>query len=266
MFLRSLALTFLISVPAIAQDATPLKVALEKQAQHKTVSVDVRQTKKIPALNDPIVQKGHLWLEPGKAFRWELGKPATQTAIYDGEQVYMFDEEKKTAKGLSPSDRKAKPLLLMLGIGEGATYDGLTQAFRIADTTTVKNSFVVSLVPKGSLKRAIKHMTMQVNTRTSFLERIEWTQKGRHHRHHRVLPASSSTANSPPASSNSPAATTSGSNPSSAGRSARYLVRSPQAPLPQHNHYHCLSVTFHISVPLHLPASSQVYRIHLREF
>ena len=210
MFLRSLALTFLISVPAIAQDATPLKVALEKQAQHKTVSVDVRQTKKIPALNDPIVQKGHLWLEPGKAFRWELGKPATQTAIYDGEQVYMFDEEKKTAKGLSPSDRKAKPLLLMLGIGEGATYDGLTQAFTIADTTTVKNSFVVSLVPKGSLKRAIKHMTMQVNTRTSFLERIEWTQK--------TAPSSppsstrpSSTANSPPASSNSPAATTSGS-------------------------------------------------------
>lgn len=177
MHLRLLALALLISVPVIAQDATPLKVALEKQAQHKTVSVDVRQTKKIPALNDPIVQKGHLWLQPGKAFRWELGKPLTQSAVYDGTKVYMFDEEKKTAKSLDPDDRQAKPLLLMLGIGEGATFDGLTEAFTIADTTTVKEHFVVSLVPKGSLKRAMKHMTMQVNTRTSFLERIEWTQK-----------------------------------------------------------------------------------------
>lgn len=177
MNLRPLALALLISVPATAQDATPLKDALEKQAMHKTVSVDVRQTKKIPALNEPIVQKGHLWLQPGKAFRWELGDPVTQSAVYDGSQVFMFDEEKKTAKGLQPSDRKAKPLLLMLGIGEGATYDGLTEAFTIADTTTVREHFVVSLVPKGSLKRAMKHMTMQVNTRTSFLERIEWTQK-----------------------------------------------------------------------------------------
>lgn len=171
------AISLIISAHAIAQDATPLKQALEKQAKHKTVSVDVRQTKKIPALSEPIVQKGHLWLKPGEAFRWELGEPLTQSAIYDGSQVFMFDEEKKTAKGLAPSDRKAKPLLLMLGIGEGATFDGLTDAFTIADTTTVREHFVVSLVPKGSLKRAMKHMTMQVNTRTSFLERIEWTQK-----------------------------------------------------------------------------------------
>ena len=177
MSLRPLLITLLISTPLIAQDATPLKQALEKQAKHKTVSVGVRQTKKIPALSEPIVQQGHLWLEPGKAFRWELGKPLTQSAVYDGSRVYMFDEEKKTAKSLAPTDRKAKPLLLMLGIGEGATFDGLTDAFTIADTNTVEEHFVVSLVPKGSLKRAIKHMIMQVNTRTSFLERIEWTQK-----------------------------------------------------------------------------------------
>ncbi|MEP2774314.1 MAG: outer membrane lipoprotein carrier protein LolA [Luteolibacter sp.] len=177
MSFRPLALAFLLSVPAIAQDATPLKIALEKQAKHKTVSVDVRQTKKIPALNEPIVQKGHLWLQPGKAFRWELGKPLTQSAVFDGSKVYMMDEEKKTAKSLDPDDRQAKPLLLMLGIGEGATFDGLTESFTIADTNTVREHFVVSLVPKGSLKRAMKHMVMQVNTRTSFLERIEWVQK-----------------------------------------------------------------------------------------
>ena len=164
-------------MPVSADELAPLRNALEKQAQHKTVSVDVRQTKKIPALTEEIVLRGHLWMDPGKSFRWELGKPPVQTAIYNGSKVFLMDEEKKTALELEPDDRRAKPLLLMLGVGEGASFEKLTDTFTIAGTNTVGEHFIVSLVPKGKLKRAITSMIMQVNTKTAFAERIEWTQK-----------------------------------------------------------------------------------------
>lgn len=160
-----------------ADELAPLRLALEKQARHRTVSVEVRQTKKVPALTEKIVLRGHLWLEPGKSFRWELGKPVEQIAVFDGDKVYLMDAKKKTATVLDPSDRQAKPLMLMLGIGEGATFDGLLDTFTVAGTNTVKEHFIVSLLPKGKLRRAITSMVMQINTRTSFAERIEWTQK-----------------------------------------------------------------------------------------
>jgi len=168
---------FLIPCLASADEVAPLRIALEKQAEHKTVSVKVKQTKKIPALTEDIVMKGHLWLKPGQAFRWQLGEPLVQSAVYDGTKVLLMDEKKKTAVSLDPGDRRAKPLLLMLGIGEGASLEKMQEAFTVGGTTTVGEHFVVSLLPKGQVKRAISSMVMQFNTRTSFPERIEWTQK-----------------------------------------------------------------------------------------
>ncbi|MFN9026407.1 MAG: LolA family protein, partial [Akkermansiaceae bacterium] len=161
----------------LADELAPLRTVLEKQAQYKTVRVDVRQTKRIPALSEPVIESGHLWLVPGKSFRWELGKPLAQSAVSHGGVVFLMDEKKKTGLVLSTEDRRAKPLLMMLGIGEGATFEGLQKTFTIAGTNTVREHFIVSLVPKGQLKRAITGMVMQINTSTSFLERIEWNQK-----------------------------------------------------------------------------------------
>ncbi len=178
MLSRILPLTVVLaSSLAFADELAPLRIALEKQADHRTVSVDIRQTKKIPALTGETVQRGHLWMKPGEAFRWELGDPVRQRAVFDGRQVFLLDEKAKTGVRLDPDDRRAKPLMLMLGIDEGATFDGLQEAFTIAGTNTVREHFIVSLVPKGKLRRAINSMIMQVNTDTSFVERIEWTQK-----------------------------------------------------------------------------------------
>lgn len=178
MSVRFLGLSLLlICSQARADDVEPLRLALEKQGQHKTVSVNVKQTKKVPALTDEIVLRGHLWLEPGKAFRWQLGDPLVQSAVFDGAKVFLMDETKKTGLELKPEDRRAKPLLLMLGIGEGASFERIQETFTVSGTNRVGEHFIVSLLPKGRLKRALSSMVMQVNTRTSFPERIEWTQR-----------------------------------------------------------------------------------------
>ena len=57
----------LICSQARADDVDPLRLALEKQGQHKTVSVNVKQTKKVPALTDEIV----LRVTSG----WSRGRP-----------------------------------------------------------------------------------------------------------------------------------------------------------------------------------------------
>ncbi|WP_411827554.1 LolA family protein [Luteolibacter sp. AS25] len=160
-----------------AQDLSPLRNALEKQQSYKTVSVDVRQTKKSPALAEETKLKGHLWLKPGEAFRWELGSPPEQIAVYDGSTLVFLDEKKKTAKKVDSDDRKAKPLFLMLGFGDGASFSEIEENFSVNGTNTVDEHFIVSLSPKGSLRRGIKSLVMQVNTKTSFIERIEFVQK-----------------------------------------------------------------------------------------
>ncbi|MBT8043574.1 MAG: hypothetical protein KJO79_01385, partial [Verrucomicrobiae bacterium] len=80
-------------------DLVPLKKALDRQSKHKTVQVRLRQTKKIPALKEPVINNGRLWLMPGKAFRWQIGDPGApkaSTAIYNGQRVYLLDEKRKT--------------------------------------------------------------------------------------------------------------------------------------------------------------------------
>ena len=175
---RLLSLVFLLSPSLVfADDIAPLRLALENQAKHKTVSVKIKQTKKIPALIENIVLVGHLWLNPGQSFRWQLGAPLVQSAVYDGNKLFLVDEMKKTVAALDPNDRRAKPLLLMLGIGEIASIEKMQEAFTVGDTTTVDEHLVVNLLPKGRMKRVINSMVIQINTRNSFPERLEWKQK-----------------------------------------------------------------------------------------
>ena len=176
--LRSLFLILLFFQPVLAQDAEPLRAALEKQMELRSVKVKFRQSKEVPALADPIKTMGQLWLIPGKAFRWELGSPKKQSVIYDGKTVFVIDELKKTGERISPEDRAIKPLFLTLGMGEDATYDGLTKLFKITSTNQAPGRFVAMMVPKSRrLRSMVKSLLIQVNLSTSFPERIGWTLK-----------------------------------------------------------------------------------------
>ena len=159
-------------------DLEPLRVALAQQAKYRSVIVKVRQTKQIPALNQPVKSTGKLWLKPGKAFRWQLGEPKANTAIYDGEKVYLLDEIRKSAVAYPPDHRKVQPILLMLGIGDGASVEKMSEVFRVTGVTKHNGHYIVAFAPKsGKLKRVLKRLILQINTQSSFMERVEWTQK-----------------------------------------------------------------------------------------
>ena len=174
-----LAVSALSLVTATAEsDLEPLKASFAKQSTYKTVQVKIKQTKKLPALKNPVINTGYLWLKPKQAFRWQLGEPKAQSAIYDGKKVYLLDEKKKTGKEYSSDHRKVKPLLLILGIGEGASFESMMETFRVTGVTRKGNQYAVGLAPKsGKLKRAIVKLELQVNLKTDYIERIEWEQK-----------------------------------------------------------------------------------------
>lgn len=167
-----------LGVVSAAFDLEPLKKSYAKQKTYKSVKVKMRQTKKLPAMTQPVKNTGYLWLQPGKAFRWQLGDPKVQSAVFDGQQVYLLDEKKKSAASYDPNNRKVKPLLLMLGIGEAASFESLMKNFEVTGVTRNGNQYAAALAPKaGKLKRVIVQMILQVSLKTDYIERIEWTQK-----------------------------------------------------------------------------------------
>lgn len=175
---RLLILASLFPLALLADDAAPLKEALRKQSNHESVVVEFRQTKKIPALTDEIKTLGKLWLIPGKAFRWELGKPSRQTIIYNGGDVLVLNEVEKSGERLSKDHKAVKPLFLTLGMGQEASFEGLSKIFTITATNQAKGRFLATFSPKPrALKKVIKSLLMQVNLQTSFMERIGWVQQ-----------------------------------------------------------------------------------------
>jgi outer membrane lipoprotein-sorting protein len=175
---RFCIILLLLSLRVFADEAAPLRQALKKQAAHKSVVATFRQTKRVPALTDDIKTMGKLWLIPGKAFRWEIGRPVRQTIVYNGGKVLMTDELKKTGERLSPDDRSVKPLFLTLGMGKEASFDEMLKVFTITSTNTAKGRYNATFSPKQrSVKKIIKSLLMQVNLEASFVERIGWIQR-----------------------------------------------------------------------------------------
>ena len=176
--LRIALLSLFLPLGLFADEAAPLKAALKKQAGHKSVVVTFRQTKKVPALTDEIKTMGKLWLVPGKAFRWQLGTPVKQSIVYNGSDVLVIDEIKKTGERVSPDDRSVKPLFLTLGMGEEASFDEMSKIFTITGTNETKGRYLATFSPKPrSIRKVIKSLLMQVNLETSFVERIGWVQR-----------------------------------------------------------------------------------------
>lgn len=163
---------------AVADEIQPLKMALQKQANHESVEVAFRQTKKSPALAEEIKTMGKLWLIPGKSFRWELGQPAMKTVVFNGGDVLVLNEKEKSAQRFSPDHKTVKPLFLTLGMGEDASFEGLSKLFSIRGTNQENGRFVATFSPKPrSIRKVIKSLLMQVNLNTSFLERVGWVQQ-----------------------------------------------------------------------------------------
>jgi len=159
-------------------DLAPLEASLIQRDQYLSVSATVKQEKLLPAFSDALVSEGSLDLIPQQSFRWEQGSPVTDVALYNGERVYLINEKEKTALDYKPKAKEVRPLMLLMGIGEDATYEGLMDNFKPVETSTEGYTYTITLEPdSGLMKRALTQLTLVINLKTCFPEQIVWVQK-----------------------------------------------------------------------------------------
>lgn len=95
-------------LPAAATDTNAVVAAwLGSQADIRTLTADLVQTRKLKALAEPLVTQGRLWFEPPDRFRWELGVPAQTVVVRDGKDLLMISPRLKRAERY-PMDGVAK--------------------------------------------------------------------------------------------------------------------------------------------------------------
>lgn len=159
-------------------DLTPLQQALEKRDKLSSVTAQITQEKTVPSLKDPVTTKGKLWLIPQKAFRWEQGQPITEIALYHEDKVSLLKVQENTVNEFDPDDREVRPLMLLMGMGEDSSYEGLLKNFKPTVASENTGTLTVNFLPEsGRMKRAISSLTLTLDLKTSFPKEIHWEQR-----------------------------------------------------------------------------------------
>jgi predicted exporter/outer membrane lipoprotein-sorting protein len=122
MAVRVTGLFALLLIPGltVADAAEPKEILdawLERQAQVKTWSADVTQTRKLKSLTRPLESPGKVWFVHPNRFRWQLGEPPRTIAVRsDNELLVLYPrleqaERYSLGDDLDPAWRQALALL-----------------------------------------------------------------------------------------------------------------------------------------------------------
>jgi len=173
-----LSLTWVSAADHDEVDLETFQQLLEKRDLYETVTATIVQEKKVPSLIEPLVTQGELWLKPRLAFRWEKGDPVSDVAIYDGDKVYLVNVAEGLVEDYKPSSRSVRELMLLAGVGESSTYEGILDSFEAVDAQSGDGQYTITLEPdSGVMKRVLKQLTIVFDLATSFPTEIEWSQK-----------------------------------------------------------------------------------------
>ncbi len=159
-------------------DLAPLEACLIQRNQYSSIITTVKQEKVLPSLSKPLVTKGKLWLVPQYGFRWEQGNPVKDIALFDSNRVYLLNEDSKTAERYKAGSRAVRPLMLLMGMGKDASYEGILDNFKPTYSEIKGSVYTVSLQPdSGIMKRALSQLTLSIDLKTCFPKKIIWLQK-----------------------------------------------------------------------------------------
>ena len=159
-------------------DIESLKEILDKRDEHQFVHAKVLQTKELPSLAEPLITQGSVWMVPQKGFRWELGQPVTDFAILKDDDVYVYDKRDFTYDKHDASSRRVRPIMLLLGMGKDASFNGLLDNFKPVMSETSGSEYTISFLPdSGTMKRVLEGLSIRFDLKSSFPKEVVWEQK-----------------------------------------------------------------------------------------
>jgi outer membrane lipoprotein-sorting protein len=152
------AILLLWLTPAVRADDALLDRWFAAQAEIKTWSAELVQTRTLKALKDPLQTPGRVWFTAPNRFRWELGDPAQTIALREADAMVIMYPRLKRAERYALDEQAAgqwRDALALLEAGFPRSRADLEKQFKIESFTTTGDAAELVLQPRSSRARKL---------------------------------------------------------------------------------------------------------------
>jgi outer membrane lipoprotein-sorting protein len=150
---------------------------LSSQTNVQTWSADVRQTRALKTLAQPLTAQGHVWFAAPNRFRWELTSPAPTIAVRQPDQVLVIYPKLKRAERYPLNGEQAGPwkdALALLEAGFPRSQAEIEARFNVVSQSVSNAVLDVVLQPKApSARRLMPQINISVATNDFTLRSTE---------------------------------------------------------------------------------------------
>jgi outer membrane lipoprotein-sorting protein len=161
----------LVILQAIAQTSDPremLDTWLEKQAQVRTWSADVVQSRKLKSLVHPLESRGRVWFAQPNRFRWQLGDPPRTIAVRTGDELLIVYPRLKQLERYPLTDAidpAWKQALALLEVGFPSDPQRFLAQYELVSATASDSVWGFELRPSGNAaRRLIERVRLEVSS------------------------------------------------------------------------------------------------------
>src|SRR6266852_9287964 len=146
----------------------------DMRAKSPHVQADFQEEKVIRLMNKPIVSAGKVWFQAPNKFRREVKGNSPSVAVTDGQQLWIYYPNFKSAEHYSLGKRS--PLdATIAALLAGLNLQNVESNYRVT-ASKIGNGYQLDLVPRRpSLKRFFQRLSVQINEETR-AERAEMLQ------------------------------------------------------------------------------------------
>jgi outer membrane lipoprotein carrier protein len=165
---RSICLTalfFLIIAPmanAEALSEADVKDLLARIRENRITQADFQEQKVIRLMKKPIVNSGKVWFQPPNKFRREVKGNSPSLTVSDGQQLWIYYPNFKSAERYSLGKRSPLDSILA-SINSALNLENVENTFHITATRN-GNGYELELTPRtASMKRAFQKLNLRIN-------------------------------------------------------------------------------------------------------
>jgi outer membrane lipoprotein-sorting protein len=145
-----------VAEPEPVELSSPVESWLANQAQLKTWSADLTETRSLKSLTGALKSTGHLWFAAPDRFRWELGKPAETIAVCTGTNLLIIYPRLQRVEEISLTGGQTgewRSALDMLEAGFPRSEAELLQNYQIVSQSGADETCVLQLQPRSAAVR-----------------------------------------------------------------------------------------------------------------
>jgi outer membrane lipoprotein carrier protein len=173
-----LTASFIVGVKAESLSPADIKTLLErireKRAASPSMQADFEEERKVHLLNEPINSSGKVWFQAPKKFRLERKGNAPSVTVSDGEQLWIYYPNFKSAEHYSLARRSPLDAAIS-AITTALNLENVEHTFHMTGEKT-ERGYDLELTPRNpSMKRIFQKLFLHMSN-DLFAERTDMLQ------------------------------------------------------------------------------------------